>query len=542
MALLRQKILILDRGSKYYKGLLFEYGFGSFEILKKEKLPIIKELSFLEDAQEDKNQDISIFEYNFLRFTKTLFTEQNELVFLFKNNEVFIRNLEIPAEKEEVALEVLENEIEGYLPYNLEDVQVVPNLIKLENGIANVMGIAVRNELLENYSKIIVDNGFSLDLIGVESIALASAIELLPESEYNKKVLLQLDIGYEKTLLNLIDKGKLIFSRIIPFGVSNLLNLLKTYSNIKDEEYLEKILFESFPNIIQNNIDYLQTIENKQKFIKDFKEEWDFFTEELKRTLLMLNYDHYSYLLLSGGGCLISGINESIEASLNLQTKYYEIQLGDDPVEPWMICLGGFFYFQKNQKDRVDFLNTPLGKTLKRSEIRLQAFNIPAIITGVSILIFLISFVISILLERKQLEFYRSKIQEVASTIPGAEKSNNPVRFVKNLCNEKLGYWKNIVAGAKFLDIIKEINEHTVGPDVAKIQFKSLSYTENQVELELEVDSIGNVVKVQEEFQKSRLFSTVEVVRRDLIAGQKVRLGLSLKIKPRDIQIGVDCK
>jgi len=256
----------------------------------------------------------------------------------------------------------------------------------------------------------------------------------------------------------------------------------------------------------------------------------------------MLNYDHYSYLLLSGGGCLISGINESIEASLNLQTKYYEIQLGDEPVEPWMICLGGFFYFQKNQKDRIDFLNTPLGKTLKRSEIRLQAFNIPAIITGVSILIFLISFVISILLERKQLEFYRSKIQEVASAIPGAEKSNNPVSFVKNLCNEKLGYWKNIVAGVKFLDIIKEINEHTVGPDVAKIQFKSLSYTENQVELELEVDSIGNVVKVQEEFQKSRLFSTVEVVRRDLIAGQKVRLGLSLKIKPRDIQIGVDCK
>ncbi len=542
MALLRQKILILDRGSKYYKGLLIEYGFGSFEILKKEKLPIIKELSFLEDTQEDKNQDISIFEYNFLRFTKTLFTEQNELVFLFKNNEVFIRNLEIPAEKEEVALEVLENEIEGYLPYNLEEVQVVPYLIKLENGTAQAMGIAVRNELLESYAKIIVDNGFSLDLIGVESIALASAIELLSESEYNKKVLLQLDIGYEKTLLNLIDKGKLIFSRIIPFGVSNLLNILKTYANIKDEEYLEKILFESFPSIIQNNLDFLQTIENKQKFIKDFKEEWDFFTEELKRTLLMLSYAHYSYILLSGGGCLISGINESIEASLNMQTKYYEIQLGDEPVEPWIICLGGFFYFQKNQKDRIDFLNTPLGKTLKRSEIRLQAFYIPAIISGISVVIFLISFVISILLERKQLDFYRTKIQEVSSSIPGAEKSNNPVSFVKNLCNEKLEYWKNIVVGTKFLDVIKEINEHTVGPDVAKIQFKSLTYTENQVELELEVDSIGNVVKVQEEFQKSRLFSTVEVVRRDLIAGQKVRLGLSLKIKPRDIQIGVDCR
>jgi hypothetical protein len=32
------------------------------------------------------------------------------------------------------------------------------------------------------------------------------------------------------------------------------------------------------------------------------------------------------------------------------------------------------------------------------------------------------------------------------------------------------------------------------------------------------------------------------VTRRDLMAGQKVRLGLSLKLKPINIPLGVDCK
>jgi hypothetical protein len=164
------------------------------------------------------------------------------------------------------------------------------------------------------------------------------------------------------------------------------------------------------------------------------------------------------------------------------------------------------------------------------------------LITTISVLIFLLSFVVDILLERKQLQFYKNKIIEVAQTIPGIKESPNPVSAVRNLCNQKLEYWKNIVVGKKFLDIIKEIDEHTVGADSARIQFKSLYYTENQIELELEVDSIGNVVKVQEEFQKSRMFSTVEVTRRDLMAGQKVRLGLSLKLKPINIPLGVDCK
>ncbi|GIX43551.1 MAG: hypothetical protein KatS3mg129_3284 [Leptospiraceae bacterium] len=523
MAFIQQRILILDRGTKFYKGILVEYGLGNFNILRAEKLPVIKDLSFLPEKQN--NQEISlednfkkelpVFEYNFLRFTKTLFSEQEEIVFLFRNDEVFIRDLEIPAEKEEVALEVLENEIENYLPYNLEEIQVASTVIKLQDGIADVLGIAVKNEILENYAKIIVENGFSLSMMGVESIALASSIELLPETEYNKKNIIQLDIGYSKTIFNIMEKGKLAFSRIIPFGVKNFLDILRSYykQNNVEEEQLEQFLYANFTNIINNNLINLNSIENKQKLIKEFLEELEFFIEEIKRTLLSLNYDYISYILLSGGGSLIQGIYEYLEEKLNIQTKYYDIQLGEEPIEPWLICIGGFFHFKKSQKEKIDFLTTPLGQTLKKGEIRLQVFYLPLIISGISVLIFLLSFIIGILLERKQLEFYKNKIQEIARTIPGAERSEEPVATVRNLCNEKLEYWKNIVIGTKFLDVMKEIDQHTVGPDIAKIKFKSLRYTENQIDLELEVDSIGNVVKVQEEFQKSRLFSTVEVVR-----------------------------
>jgi Tfp pilus assembly PilM family ATPase len=549
MAFLQQKILILDRGTKYYKGLLIEQGLGNFKILRAEKLPLINDLSFLQETTDSLNEEflkneLSIFEYNFLRFTKTLFTDENEIVFLFRNDEVFIRVLKIPAEKEDVALDVLENEIEGYLPYNLEEVQIVSNFIKFHNGIADVMGIAIKNELLENYTKVLLENGFSIGMLGIESIALASSIELLPETEYNKKIILQLDIGYSKTILNVIEKGKLAFSRVWSFGIKNLIDIFKSYYTIEkniSEDQVEQILFENFFSILKGEYSF-NSIENKQKLIKELKEEWQFFLEELKRTINILDYEYISYVLLSGGGSLIHRINQNLEESLNIQVKYYEIQLANEPIEPWLICIGGFFHYKKALKERVDFLTSPLGKTLKRGEIRLKVFYLPVLITTISVLIFLLSFVVDILLERKQLQFYKNKIIEVAQTIPGIKESPNPVSAVRNLCNQKLEYWKNIVVGKKFLDIIKEIDEHTVGADSARIQFKSLYYTENQIELELEVDSIGNVVKVQEEFQKSRMFSTVEVTRRDLMAGQKVRLGLSLKLKPINIPLGVDCK
>lgn len=549
MELLEQKILILDHGSKYYKGILIEYGFGNFSIKKIEKLPVLADLTLLPedstiqtiDIQENFESELAIFEYNFLRFTKTLFTDQQDIVFLLNNDKVFIRNIEIPAEKKEIALEIVENEIENYLPYSLDEVQVLSNVLKIENGVATILGFAVKNEYIERYAKIIIENGFSLRMIGIESVSLSSAIELLPEDEYLKKIIIQIDIGYSKTILNIIEKGKLAFSRIIPFGIKNLLFILKKYFNKMSDDDLESYLYKHFIDFLKEK-DINLNIKNYEDFTKEIIEEWNYFISELKKTILNLKYDFYSYVLISGSGSLIHNLNEKIEEDINIQVKRYEIQLGDDKIEPYVVAIGAFFHFKKNQKDRIDFLNTPIGKTLKRGEIRLKVFYTPLLLSFVSILVFLISFIIGILLERRQLQNYQMEIQKIAQSIPGVGNTMNPVAKAKKLCEDKLNYWKNIYAGNKYLDVIKEVSEHTVGPDVANIQFKSLRYTENQIFLEFVVDSIGNVVKVQEEFQKSRMFSVVEVIRRDLIAGQKVRLELSLKIKPENIKFDVDCK
>ncbi len=548
MELLEQKILILDQGSKYYKGILIEYGFGNFNIKKVEKLPVLTDLALLPaenhlkiDLQENLETELAIFEYNFLRFTKTLFTDQKDIIFLFSNDKVFSRNIEVPAEKKEVALQIVENEIENYLPYSLDDVQVLSSIIKLENGIASVLSFAIKNDVLERYAKIIIENGFSLRMIGIESVSLYNAIELLPEEEYNKKTIIQIDIGYSKTLINIIEKGKLAFCRFISFGIINLLLILKKYFYKVNEDELESYLFQYFIDFLKEKEIQLN-INQYEELCKEFLEEWNDFISEIKKTILNLKYDYYSYILISGSGSLIPNLSEKLEEDLNLQVKRYEIQLGDEKIEPWIIAIGSIFHYKKSQKERIDFLNTPIGKSLRKGEIQLKAFNVPVILSIISMLVFLISFIIGILLERRQLQSYQLELQKIAESIPGVGGTINPVAKAKKICEDKLNYWKNIYAGNRYLDVIKEVSEHTVGPDVANIQFKSLRYTESQIFLELVVDSIGNVVKVQEEFQKSRMFSVVEVIRRDLIAGQKVRLELSLKIKPPNIKFDVGCK
>lgn len=549
MALFNQKVLVLDRGSKYYKGMLIEYGIGNFEILKIEKLPIIKELLF-DTEQEDNLQEYSISEYNFLRFSKTLFTDNQEIIFLLKNNEVYIRNLELPAEKEELALSILENEIENYIPYSIEEVQVIGKVWEIQDSNAKVIGFAAPNSILEGFSKLMIENGYSLKMLSMESVALASAIELLPEEELKKKNICQLDIGYSKSIINFIYKENLIFTRTIPFGVESILNILSSYSNKlkwsskEIEEFISEKLFDFYLNYNKNENLILQNLnkEDLNQIYQRIDKELKFFVEELKRTIFTFDKDYFSFILISGGGALIHGLNDFIEGQLNIQVKYYDIQLGDEPIEPWITCLGGFLHFRKSPKEKLDFLKTYLGKSIKKGEIRFHAFLLPSIMIGVSILILLVSFIISILYERKQLAFYQNKILEVASQIPEVGKSPNPVQKAKQLCEEKINYWKNIVVGTKFLDIMKEIEEHFPTPDVAKVQFKSLRYFENQVNLEIVVDSIPQVVKVQEELQKSRMFSSVEVVRRDIIAGQKVRLEINLNIKPKELKLNLDCK
>lgn len=549
MAIFNQKVLVLDRGSKYYKGMLIEYGIGNFEILKIEKLPIIKELIF--DPQEGDNvQEYTISEYNFLRFAKTLFTENQEVIFLLKNEEVFIRNLEIPAEKEEIALNILENEIENYIPYSVEEVQVIGKVWEIQDSNSKVIGFAAQNSILESFSKLLIENDYSLKMLTIESVALSNAIELLPEEDLKKKNICQLDIGYSKSIINFIYKGNLIFTRIIPFGVESLLNILIPYSHklkwnpIELEEFIFQNLFDFYLNYEKNANINLQNLNKEElnEFHRKISKELKFFIEDLKRTIFTFDKEHFSFILLSGGGSLIQGFNDFIEEQLNIQVKYYEIQLGDEPIAPWIICLGGFLHFRKSPKEKLDFLKTYLGKSIKKGEIRFQAFLLPSIMIGISVIILLISFIISIFYEKKQLAFYQNKVLEIAAQIPEVGKSLNPVQKAKQICEEKVNYWKNIVVGTKFLDILKEIEDHFPTPDVAKVQFKSLRYFENQVNLEIVVDSISQVVKVQEELQKSRMFSSVEVVRRDIIAGQKVRLEINLNIKPKELKLNLDCK
>ncbi|MFN3605370.1 MAG: pilus assembly protein PilM [Leptonema sp. (in: bacteria)] len=550
MAFFQQKILVLDRGSKFYKGMLIEQGFGNFEILKMEKLPVIKELIFTESESEELDKEYFISEYNFLRFAKTLFTDEKEIIFLLKNEEAYIRNLEIPAEKEELALSLLENELENYLPVSLEEVQVIGKVWEIKDSTAKIIGFASQNKILESFSKLMIESGFSLKMLTVESVALASAIELLPEDEFLKKNICQMDVGYSKTIVNFIHKGKLIFTRTIPFGIENLENVLKFYLkqtkwNPKDiENFIFEELFKFYNNFKKEtqSIPFNLKKEEQKELFLDLENELNFFINELNRTLFTFNLEYFSYFLLSGGGALISGLSDFIEEKLNIQSKRYDIQLGNEPIEPWIICLGGYLHYKKPPKEKLDFLKTNLGKTLKKGEIRFKAFVVPSFLMGISFIVLLISIVIGFVSERKQLEFYRGKIQEVALQTPEISKSSNPVQKAKQICEEKINYWKNIIAGTKILDILREIEEHTPSPDVAKVQFKSLRYFENQVNLEIVVDSISQIVKVQEELQKSRMFSSVEVVRRDILAGQKVRLEISINIKPKDIKLNMDCK
>ena len=241
-----------------------------------------------------------------------------------------------------------------------------------------------------------------------------------------------------------------------------------------------------------------------------------------------------------------SGVQDLIGTRLEVRTREYPLVIsgaGDEPLALWATAIGTGEHYRLKEAQRLDFLSTPFGGTLRRGEFNFNSLATPVLFAAGAVILFLLSFLIGILLDRRQITAHRKQIVEIARQIPGLSvKGKDPIKAALKLCRDRMRTRQAVTGGVKLLDVLDDLTQRT--PAAGEIQFrlKRFNYQGSELQFDSEVNNFQEVSRLQKQYQASKLYDKVEVVRSDRMPNGKIRLSVKLNFKKNRAAGNIDCK
>ena len=527
------EILALDYGTRFIKGILYRKYPGDTSIISYHIMEIV--------SSEHENNIL----YNIEKFVQTYYPEQKNLLLNFPGKEVFIRDVEIPVEADNAIREIIPFEVENMLPFSVENMEVLYTVWKKENGVSNALTCSCHQDYITGLVTPLVDRGYKIYQLSVDSYCLYTL--LYNDPNVADEVVAQMDIGADKTILNVVYKGKLCYTRYIETGSSHInekvAKLLKT-SEEKAEELKKSLYFDIF--------DATDDSEEKKVLLKKFRitkkageELHKVFIQsvrkiarEISRSIATLDEEQIpSVLYVSGGGSKLNGINNVFRDELNMEIRNYNLpEINNDD---FMNCYGIIRQFEMKNSLKMDFLATPTGKNLNKFAFSLDNFRYHIYITGAAFLLFMGVFAAGIILDYKKISAnetilksrfekgYGKKLDEgttameAASALTGKEYKNTEI-FRKFYQKESI------------LDIMADVSEQFPPAGDMNFEMSQFVYDDDIINIYGNVNEITDVGMLEESLKKSRYIKNTIVVSKKLLPGKgdlKVKFQLKLELK-----------
>jgi len=152
-------------------------------------------------------------------YIKTKGLDAYEGILFLNDTGLIIRYIKIPNMPDEELENAIRFEAKKELPFDIKD--AVIDFIKIgkddENEKLNILLAVYKKNDLKSYYKFFNLIGIKLTAISIFPITIKSIFEMM-ELGYNDKVILHIDLGHKTTCLNILNKGKLAFSRVLSIG------------------------------------------------------------------------------------------------------------------------------------------------------------------------------------------------------------------------------------------------------------------------------------------------------------------------------------
>ncbi|MCR9144563.1 MAG: pilus assembly protein PilM [bacterium] len=568
--LFSEKYLVIDYGSTHIKGALLQSGGpGGFKILRLESLPIVSLPQVAAVAAGEGAPDpgdapdggLDEYEYNLIRYVQSFFPEEQNFLLNLPVDRLFVRDVTVPTTNPKQMDEIIPFEVEGLLPVALEDAEVIGQAWETREEDSSVITFTARHESLEAVVRPLLRNDTSIRMLSVDAVGLAGLARMLPAEQWKGQSVGQIDVGGHYTIFNVVRDGKLVFSRQLPYGGQDITDIVAEKLGLSIEEAERKKLelelnlgYDSKraakPDVFfrRNRVD----AKAYEAIIAACRRNFDELNEEIERSILALPCETPATFYVSGGAAQMGGVREFLEDALERRVIHYPLGLssGQD-MNLWATAIGTAEHYRAKAIDRLDFLDSPFGATLRGGSFNLGIFSTPILFVSASVIIFLISLLLSIWQDKQEISKYRRQVEQIAKQIPGLGTKRTVEEYVaaaRRMCQERLLSTEG-QGGARVLDILKTLSDLTPPASELNFRFSSFQYDEKSVQVIAQfaganqAESLNSAAQLEEKYKTSPLFSNVEVLRRNILPDRRsVRMTFKLTLKRETAATSVRCR
>ncbi len=573
MVLFSEKYLVIDYGSTHIKGALLQSGGpGGFKILRLESLPIVSlpqaaPVPAGTSAPESSGSgeapvgELEEYEYNLIRYVQSFFPEEQNFLLNLPVDRLYVRDVTVPTTNPKQMGEIIPFEVEALLPVALEEAEVIGQPWESREEDSSVITFTARHESLEAAVRPVLRGDTSIRMLSVDAVGLAGLVRMLPAEQWKNQSVGQIDVGGRYTIFNVVRDGKLVFSRQLPYGGQDITDLIAEKLGLSTEEAerkkieLELNLGYDSKRAAKPDVFFRRNrIEPKayEALVAACRRGFDELTEEIERSVLALPCETPATFYVSGGAALMGGVREFLEDSLERRVIHYPLGLssGQD-MSLWATAIGTAEHYRAKPVDRLDFLESPFGATLRGGSFNLGIFSTPILFVSASVIIFLISLLMSIWQDRREIAKYEQQVIKIAEQIPGLGRKGSVEEYVaaaRRMCQERLLSTEG-QGGARVLDILKSLTDLTPSRSELDFRFSSFQYDDKAVQVIAQfaganqAQSLNSAAQLEEKYKTSPLFSNVEVLRRNILPDKRsVRMTFKLTLKRETASTSVRCR
>ena len=431
-------VLVLDIGSSYVKLAYFslrgkEYILEAFEMDKLPPEVIVGKEVMDRQTLVDKIRDL---------YSK-IAPETNKVILNVSGGDVIVKKITVPKAKKKEQLE------ESILWKMREEIPFDPNEVSWSYFVLGESSVPDSVDLILATAKLDLIYGI-IDLVraaGLEPLGISvdpvAAYFALKENQFFQEEGIQLvaHVGYENTVLLIVEDGKFLFSRDVPVSIKTYVDSMSRFLDISPEE-AEEVLFKGPGEKVDHDA-YQDTMASlHDRFVGNLERYFQGAIPEEKSI---------TKWYLSGGGAFIMGLSEFLEERFKTSTEIVdplgivntEAVPNVQEIAPLMTVEIGLMLQYYMKEPTINLI--PAEEAIALEEVPI----LPHIIVSLSILFLLIivSLVVSISISRK--------ISKLNKEIISLKKEK--VELQKK-ANEIKGFKKQIEETQKKIDVIKELS------------------------------------------------------------------------------------
>jgi len=156
--------------------------------------------------------------------------------------DVILKKITVDRMRPDEARELIRFEAAQYVPFDMESVQLDFQVLDPEGDGTQmqVLLVAAKRDVVEQRVQLLRDAGLEPAIVDVEALALHNAFAFNYPKALERTVLL-LNVGHERTILNVVQEGQPVLTRDFPFGARTLREDLRRLHGLTAEEAEEVI-------------------------------------------------------------------------------------------------------------------------------------------------------------------------------------------------------------------------------------------------------------------------------------------------------------